>query len=702
MTMYYRLLLIIAILQAFSWQITECRGRTNNEIDLNNVQSSVLLSSLNRPINKPLNLINHLNYREEDSHHHERRRSRRSEKEIIKRNLAERYPSDPQSNKTLDEALKFLEENNLKSIEISRLSNIASWNYDSNLTEANKEKMLEQSLKDAKFKLDTWSEAKSFAWKKFNDTRIKRWFKSLTAFNNLAVGEAKYKELNLIEADLVDIYSKAKICSYKSKSDCNLELEPDLALLMKESRDYDELKHVWIQWRNATGKKMRSKYLRYVELMNEMANKNGFNDAGEVWREDFEIENGNFQEQMEAQMKKIQDLYQLLHAYVRKRLRQTYGPEKITSDGPIPAHILGNMWAQDWSNSNLDILLPFPKRSKTDLSQNLKNKNLTPVGIFKIGESFFQSLGMQKLPDEFWQNSILEKPKNVQLVCHASAWDFDSKDVRIKQCTRIEHEDFVTAHHELGHIYYYLLYANQPFVFKNGANSGFHEAIGDCLALSVQSPKHLKTIGLLSSDETTDNSTATNEAKEEEELNFLMQMALQKISFLPFGYLIDKYRWNVFNKKISEDKLNSEWWRLRAELQGVCPPVLRTENDFDPGAKYHVPASVPYLRYFVSHILQFQFHKYLCDAAGHKGRLNQCDIYGSKEAGKRFSAMLSLGSSVPWPEALKVISNNTEDKMNAEAVLEYFSPLIDWLKKQLTNEDVIGWKITNANVCPNH
>jgi len=316
---------------------------------------------------------------------------------------------------------------------------------------------------------------------------------------------------------------------------------------------------------------------------------------------------------------------------------------------------------------------------------------MTPLEMFKLSEKFFVSLDLYPMTEEFWNNSIIEKPKDREIVCHASAWDFyDGKDFRIKMCTRVDMEDLATIHHEMGHIQYFQQYAHLPAVFREGANPGFHEAIGDVLALSVSTPAHLKKINLIDQHA---------EEDEEMDINSLMEMALNKIAFLPFGYLIDAYRWKVFSGEIEPATYNSKWWELRLKYQGLCPPVERTEDDFDAASKYHVIANVPYIRYFVSHIIQFQFHKALCDAAGHKGPLHKCDIYQSKEAGKLLSDTLKLGNSVHWSEAMNVITRGKTKKMDAEPLIEYFTPLIKWLKKQ-NEEEVLGWRSIDPMMCP--
>jgi peptidyl-dipeptidase A len=295
----------------------------------------------------------------------------------------------------------------------------------------------------------------------------------------------------------------------------------------------------------------------------------------------------------------------------------------------------------------------------------------------RYGERFFLSLGFEPLPETFWQRSLFTKPRDRDVVCHASAWDIDSEDdLRLKMCTEIKAEDFSTIHHELGHNFYQRAYSHQPLLFRGSANDGFHEAVGDTLALSV-TPKYLVELGLLDS-----------EPDASKDIGLLLRMALDKVAFLPFGLLIDQWRWKVFSGATAPQRYNQAWWDLRLQYQGVAAPVPRSEADFDPGAKYHVPGNTPYARYFLATVLQFQFHRALCTASGYQGPLQRCSIYGSREAGARLRAMLELGQSRPWPDALEALTG--ERRMDATALLEYFAPLQAWLEQQNQGKP-IGW-----------
>ena len=491
--------------------------------------------------------------------------------------------------------------------------------------------------------------------------------------------ENERRELAEIQASMTSTYGKGKYCPKRPGAAC-LTLD-DLSRILKKSRKPEELEEAWNGW-HQIAPPMREKYARYVELGNKGAREIGFADMGALWRSGYDMRPSELEADVERLWTEVKPLYQKLHCFVGKKLRAKYGKEKVPAGKPLPAHLLGNMWAQQWDGI-YDIVEPYPGQGSLDVDSKLKKKFekdvkgtkvLDAKGMVKVGESFFTSLGLDPLPQTFWERSLFQRPKDRDVVCHASAWDVTwSNDLRIKMCIEPTEDDLITIHHELGHDYYFHYYYRLPALFQQGANDGFHEGIGDTLALSV-TPEYLKSIGLL------DTVPANDKAK----LNVQMKMALDKVAFLPFGLLIDKWRWDVFSGKTSRADYNKSWWDLKQRYQGVAPPSARSENDFDPGAKYHVPGSTPYLRYFLARIYQFQFHRALCRAAGHKGSLETCSIFGNKEAGAKLRAMLALGASKPWPEALAVLSGET--RADATAMLEYFKPLAAFLDEQNKGE----------------
>lgn len=476
---------------------------------------------------------------------------------------------------------------------------------------------------------------------------------------------AERAELTRIAASMEGDYGKGKYCPDGPQGKC-LSL-PDLETIMANSRDPEELKKVWIGW-HQIAVPIRKDYVRFVELSNKGAKEMGFKDTGAMWRAKYDMEPDAFAAEMERLWQQVKPLYDSLYTYTRRKLSEKYGKDVVSEDKPIPAHLLGNMWAQGWANV-YPLLAPASADRGYDLTATLKQRNTDAKQMVKYGEGFFTSLGFESLPASFWDRSMLLKPADREVVCHASAWDIDyEKDVRLKMCIQINEEDFSVVHHELGHNYYQMAYDGQPFLFRDGANDGFHEAIGDTIALSV-TPAYLKQLGLI--DKVPDQSA---------DIGFLLNRALDKVAFLPFGYLVDQWRWKVFSGEVGPNDYNKAWWELREKYQGVTAPVPRSEQDFDAGAKYHVPANTPYARYFLAAILQFQFHRALCREAGFTGPLYQCSIYGNKKAGEKLKAMLAMGTSKPWPEELKAMTG--EDKMDATAIIDYFAPLKQWLDEQ--------------------
>ncbi|XP_034715811.1 angiotensin-converting enzyme [Etheostoma cragini] len=590
--------------------------------------------------------------------------------------IPEGYPEDIDKNTDELDAKNFLEEYNSTAEVVWNAYTEASWKYNTDINEANKQAMLEKSLEMSAHTLKYGEKARQYDTTDFQDDSVKRIIKKLSDIERAALSKAQLEEYNTLLSNMETKYSVAEVC--RDDGTCH-PLDPDLQKIMAESRDYDELLFAWKGWRDASGKVLRQDYKRYVELANTAAKLNGHSDNGAFWRSLYETP--TFEEDLEVLWKELEPLYQNVHAYVRRALYKKYGSKYINLKGPIPAHLLGNMWAQTWSGI-MDLAMPYPDATQVDATPAMVSQGWNAIRMFQESDKFFTSLGLLPMPKEFWDKSMLEKPSGGrQVVCHASAWDFyNRKDFRIKQCTVVTMDDLITVHHEMGHVQYFLQYKDQPVSFRDGANPGFHEAIGDVLALSVSTPKHLQSIGLLDKVET----------NHESDINFLMSMALDKIAFLPFGYLMDQWRWKVFDGRIPSTEYNKEWWNLRMKYQGLCPPVSRTEEDFDPGAKFHIPANVPYVRYFVSFVIQFQFQKALCDAAKHVGPLHTCDIYKSKEAGKLLGDVMKLGFSKPWPEAMAMITG--QPKMSAKALMEYFQPLIEWLEKENNkNNDVRGW-----------
>ncbi|TQF70294.1 M2 family metallopeptidase [Pseudoalteromonas luteoviolacea] len=481
---------------------------------------------------------------------------------------------------------------------------------------------------------------------------------------------AKTADLAKLSADLDGLYGKGKYC----KEGTCLSLG-DMTAKMATSRDYEELLDIWQGWREVS-KPMRPLYKDLVSLANEGANELGYADTGAMWRSKYDMPADDFAKELDRIWGQVKPLYNSLHCHVRAKLGEKYGEDKVPQDQPIPAHLLGNMWAQSWGNI-YDLVAPENADPGYDLTELLKKHDYDAIKMTKGAEKFFTSMGFEPLPETFWTRSLFLKPKDRDVQCHASAWNLDSKDdLRIKMCIQQTGEEFSVIHHELGHNFYQRAYNKLPLYYQESANDGFHEAIGDTIALSV-TPGYLKEIGLLEQ--------VPDESKD---IGLLMKMAMDKVAFIPFGLLVDQWRWKVYSGEISPEQYNQAWWELREKYQGVTAPVARTEDNFDPGAKYHVPGNVPYTRYFLAHILQFEFHKSLCEIAGSKEAIHRCSVYNSKEAGERLNTMLEMGSSRPWQEALETVTGSKQ--MDATAILDYFAPLQAYLDEQNKNRQC-GW-----------
>ncbi len=480
-------------------------------------------------------------------------------------------------------------------------------------------------------------------------------------------------ELARITSNLDATYAKG--CT-ENKECYNLG---QLSDVMSESDDPQKQLEAWQNWRKVSPQ-MRKDYQKMVEIANKGSQELGFKDTGALWRSKYDMPADEFSGEMDRVWEQVKPLYTSLQCHVRAKLNEKYGDDIVSKSGPIPAHLLGNMWAQSWGNIYDDVA-PKSTVPTTDLTARLKAKQFSEVEMVRTAENFFKSLGFEPLPDTFWSRSLFVEPRDRAVQCHASAWDINETDYRIKMCIKKNAEDFVTIHHELGHNFYQRAYnLKQPLLYRESANDGFHEAIGDTIALSIND-NYLKEIGMI--DKVSDSAG---------DLPYLMKMALDKIAFVPFGLLVDKWRWGVFNGEISADEYNKGWWELREKYQGVKSPLMRSESDFDPGAKYHVPGNTPYSRYFLAHILQFQFHRELCKISGNEGPLHRCSIYGNKEAGKKLIAMLEMGSSRPWQEALKTMTGS--DKLDASAILDYFAPLKTWLDKENKGREC-GWEVAS-------
>ena len=482
-------------------------------------------------------------------------------------------------------------------------------------------------------------------------------------------------ELNEIATSLNSQYGKGK-GTLHGQEISGSDIEAEMGNLERTPEEYAEM---WTSWHDNVGAPMRDDYLRMTAIANEGAKELGFADLGAMWRSNYDMDPDQFAAETERMWQEVKPLYMALHTYVRSKLNEKYGDAVQPATGPIRADLLGNMWAQEWGNIYPLVAPAGAGDIGYDLTELIEQKGLDEIQMVRTGEQFFSSLGFAPLPGTFWERSQFVKPRDREVVCHASAWDVDNvDDLRIKMCIKKNADDFVTIHHELGHNYYQRAYNKQDYLYLNGANDGFHEAIGDMVALSI-TPEYLVQIDMLQPNQVPGT---------DKDIGLLLRQAMDKVAFLPFGLMVDRYRWGLFDGSIPAGELNKGWNDLRLEYQGIVPPVERDETKFDAGAKYHVPGNVPYTRYFLARILQFQFFKAACDQAGWDGPLHRCSFYGNEEVGKNLNAMLEMGASKPWPDALEAFTG--ERQMSGEAMVEYFAPLKAWLDEQNAGKTE-GW-----------
>lgn len=571
---------------------------------------------------------------------------------------------------------QFIADANKKYLDNYKESNAAQWVYATYINDDSALLAAKANEKWMAMEKELLAEARVYQNTPMSPT-TKKAYTNLTQGKTLLppdTAEAR-AELARLGTQMEGAYGAGKYCKQEGDKENCRDLN-QLSDVLAKSRNYDELQDAWIGW-HSVAPAYRQDYARYIEIANAGARAYGFSDLGASWRSGYDMPASDFEAEVERLWLQVEPLYKALHCKVRTDLAKHYGADKVPLDQPIPAHLLGNMWSQQWDNI-YSLVEPYPGVGDFDITAALVKQKKDAVAIAKTAENFFTSLGLRSLPDSFWKKSMLTKPRDREVVCHASAWTMDAKeDVRIKECIEPTETEFETIHHELGHIYYFLAHNDKPMLFQNGANDGFHEAIGDTMVLSI-TPGYLNAIGLI---ENTENN-------EQAVINQQMKMALGKIAFLPFGKLIDQWRWKVFSGEIKPEDYNKAWWELRTQYQGIRAPVVRSEQDFDAGAKYHIAANVPYTRYFIAHILQFQFHKALCDAAGFKGALHECSIYNSKAAGEKLQTLLAAGASKPWQDVLEEAIGTRQ--MDASAIIDYFAPLMQWLDKQNKGQ-ACGW-----------
>ncbi|XP_059506424.1 angiotensin-converting enzyme 2 [Stegostoma tigrinum] len=590
---------------------------------------------------------------------------------------------------TEQEAQQFLDRFSKDAEKLVYKSSLASWTYNTNITEENALQMNIASEAWSAFYQNASDEASKFPIGQIKNKQVKLQLKMLQDKGSGVLPAEEYQQLSKIQNDMVSIYSTGTVCDPNEPSRC-MELEPGLTVLMAESKDYYKRLWAWEGWRVNVGKRMRQLYEEYAALKNKAAKMNGYEDYGDYWRGNYETDDvgvyaysrNDLLKDVDRILEEIMPLYKELHAYVRAKLRDTFGPEHISSTGCLPAHLLGDMWGRFWGNL-YPWSIPYPSQEDIDVTSEMVKQGWNPKKMFQKADLFFQSLDLQPMNDHFWNYSMIEKPTDGRkVVCHPTAWDMGNRvDFRIKMCTKVSMEDFLTIHHEMGHIQYDMEYANLTYLLRDGANEGFHEGVGEIMSLSAATPKYLKSLGLLS-----DSFTETSEI----DINFLLKQALTIVGTLPFTYMMEQWRWEMFRGNIPKDQWMKRFWEMKRKIVGVVEPLLHDETYCDPAALYHVSNDYSFIRYYTRTIYQFQFHEALCKVAGHKGELHKCAITNSNKAGKKLSDMLKLGKSESWTRALEKIANQT--RMNSAPLLKYFDPLYTWLKKNnADNHRRVGW-----------
>ncbi|XP_049882463.1 angiotensin-converting enzyme-like [Pectinophora gossypiella] len=617
------------------------------------------------------------------------------------------------------EATQFLREYDREASGMCYRVTMSQWKFVTNITEYNRRRMMEELALSSKFERLSWRKAAAYDASRLPEAQGRRQLMRIVQGSRAALPDEKFSELQQLISEMKEVYNSAKICPYGQKpydphiprmyteyqpqnfqsyqlsnqpyqhyqpyqdnqeypNYCDMQLDPEISRILAHSRIESELLYVWKSFRDQTGPKLKNRFMRYVQLANQAAVSTGYTDAGDQMRAAYEDQ--SFRASVEEIYNQIAPLYKQLFTYVRRRLLQRYGETTVRSDGPIPAHLLGNMWAQNWK-SIMDLVMPFPQSPNVDVTSEMLRQGFTPLRMFQMAEEFYTSMGLKPVPPEFWRGSMLVRPAQRSVQCTASAWDFCNRiDYRIKQCTEVTMQDLISTHHEMAHIQYYLQYAEQPQLFRDGASPAFHEAVANAATLSVYNLPHLQRVGLYQ------NKTYD---PYEVSMNFLMTMALEKIAYLPFAFMVDQWRWSVFEEGVQN--MNNRWWQMKLRYQGVIPPMPRTEADFDPGSKYHVISDQEYIKYFLATVLEFQIFEQLCQASGHVGHLHECDIYRSRDAGRLLSEIMQPGSSKSAAEIIRAMTKGKTNRISPESLVKYFRPLELWLRVQNRDEPLIGW-----------
>ncbi len=446
---------------------------------------------------------------------------------------------------------------------------------------------------------------------------------------------------------------------------------------METTRDPEALLHLWHEW-HAVGHDLEDDYARYVALSRQGAQSLGFHDVGELWRSVYDMSPTEMAADTERLWAEIRPLYAALHCHTRAALSKAYGAGVQAPAGPIRIELTRNPMGMYWVGA-YDLLATGLPTPGYDLDHLLESHPSSGEALAHYADRFWTSTGLPAMPASFWTRSLFDKPSDRTVACSGSAAIVgDPTDVRLKMCVGNNALDFSTVHHEVGHAVYALAYQEQPYLFRGAANDAFHEAVADLGALSI-TPAYLQAIGII---------TPAEALGADQDLGLLLRMALQRVTFLPFSLIVDRWRWQVYAGAVPPAQYDATWWSLVAQYQGLMPGETRPEGSFDIAALPHITSDISYIRYFYAYLIEFQLFKAACDAAGWTGPLHRCSLYGNAAAGAHLRPMLAMGASRPGADALE--AGTGARRVSAEGLLAYFAPLRAYLDAQ-NQERQCGW-----------
>jgi peptidyl-dipeptidase A len=444
----------------------------------------------------------------------------------------------------------------------------------------------------------------------------------------------------------------------------------DIDTILEKSSDLAQRRRTW-EASKEMGVPLRAGLINLQKLRNQVAKEMGFASYFALQVADYDMSEKEMMDLLDSFVRDTQPLYKKLHAWVRVHLAKKY---KQPVPKLIPAHWITNRWSQEWSGI---------AEGTVDLDPLFKGKK--PEWIVKSAEKFWVSLGFDQLPQSFWDKSDLypvpaggKRKKNA----HASCWHIDlDRDVRSLMSVEANAQWFRTAHHELGHGYYFFAYARPevPPILRQGANRAFHEAMGDLAAIAASQPVYLKAVGVLPESTKVDDRAALLDEALESAIPFIQWSA---------GTMAHWER-DFYSANLPPEEIQSRWWKYVAEFQGVEPPSNRNGmNDHcDACSKTHIndlPAQ--YYNYALSTVIKYQMHDHICKKIL-KQDPHSCNYYGHKEVGDFLKSIMKQGALRPWRDVLK---EATGEPLSTRALVEYFKPLDPWLDQELKGQ-AVGW-----------